>query len=169
MTSTGFAQFYFDESVVSVGATFQDGGTGIQFISDTSFNDYVSVGGSVGYVFSVDQAQVKEVDPYDGTVTYYDVADSETFLERMDFNLRLNVHFNEIAKLPENLDVYAGGNFGRNIGSQVGVRYAFADWFGVYGEAVIPIVKNIFKLTEGANYYKLYEQPVIGIGVFFSN
>lgn len=173
--SFGYSQVYdgYADNKHSVGFTTQSKAMGLSYTMDRGINDYLSYGVSLGFIINHSAPKTYTVvDPNDPTiVNEYEIDPSETFLEKLDFNFRLNTHFNKILNLGEKFDAYLGPNVGRNIGGQIGTRFLILDNFGFFAEANIPFKKRLINLDdeENGNYYKFYEQPVFSIGIVFSN
>lgn len=172
-----FGQAYdgYADNKTSIGATFQSGATGIVASFDRGINDYISYGSSIGATIKSDTPIKSSSVDYLGNVVNNEYEKSDLFLERIDFNLRLNGHFGKLIGLGEMADIYGGGNISfRNIGAQVGVRYLISDGFGFFAEARIPVIKftamsSASGSNESKNILPYYEQAVFGIGILISN
>lgn len=110
----------------NVGATLQNGGTGIQLSTDFGLGENLSYGFSTGYLLGVDEI----------------LGEKPEFKDRFDAKFRINANLGNVLKIDEKLDVYPGLSLSlKNFGGHVGVRYFFTDGFGVYSEAAFPIAK----------------------------
>ena len=176
--SNSFAQAYdgFGDKKTGIGATFQSQGKGIVLCFEKGFNDYISFGTSLGFVFQADELPtISYVDSYGETVQVAKPEDSELFLEKIDYNIRMNGHYGKLLGLGEMMDLYGGLNIGfRNIGSQIGYRYLITDGFGFFAEANVPVYKhNAFTKKDDfgnyKDYYPFYNQFVFGVGIIISN
>lgn len=173
VVSTSFGQVYdgFADNKTSLGASFQSGGIGIHAAFDRGINDFLSYGVTFGIIVQNDVEFPSIPDGFGGFYTVEPEA-GDKFMETIDFNVRLNVHLNQLLNLGDNLDFFAGPNLGRNFGGQVGTRYMISDGFGFFAEANVPFKKNLINISgeeESANYYDFYEQPVFSIGIVISN
>jgi hypothetical protein len=167
----------YADNKTSIGGSFQKGATGIVFNFDRGINDYLSYGTSFGLTISSDPPKqvvtILNDEPY---IKKYE--DKDLFLERVDFNLRLNGHFGKLIGLGEMADVFAGGNISfRTFGAQIGARYLVSDSFGFFAEANVPITKftgaSLYNESnsdvKSENILPYYEQPVFGVGIIISN
>ena len=147
----------------SIAANIQNGGQGLNLISDTGISDYVSMGFNFGLI--VNSPGDEDAKDSNG----YSIEKSKLFLEKLDFNYRVNGHFGRLIGMSEISDVYGGLNIGfRNLGIQAGYRYFITEGFGFFGEAVVPVVKfDLFEKDNNSNYYKFYEQPSVNLGIVF--
>ncbi len=169
LTTTGFSQAYdgFGDTKLSTGLSFQNGGIGLSVSSDRGMSDYISMGFNFGIVLNAKKIETTTV--VNGESYSNEIEASDSFLEKLDLNYRLNGHFGEMIGMSEMSDVYGGLNLGfRNIGSQIGFRYLISDSFGFYAEANVPVAKLGLFGNDSVNYYKFYEQPVGQLGLVFS-
>ncbi len=115
---------------LQIGATIQDGGTGIVLTNDYGIGENMSFGFSASYMLSADN------------VTIVNVNYKPEFADRADIKIRFNANLGSVIGLEDNMDIYPGLNLGtRNFGGHLGFRYFFTDGFGVYTEAGFPIAK----------------------------
>ncbi len=153
-------------SRVSVGASVQKNGVGGNLVFDYGISNFFSFGISTGYV-------VVAKDPLEAKgITEPVVVDKNDLLaEKADFSLRFISHLGSAFRYNETVDIYAGVNGGfRNVGGLVGVVFSVNPAFGFYAEGNIPLYKhNAFLKNTDPNYYDFYNQPVLNIGVVFSN
>ena len=168
VVSTGFGQVFDGEgdTKISLGASFQSKGVGAFGAFDRGINDYLSYGVSFGAVLKSDYpTEIVTTDEF-GFETSEEILESDSFTEKLDFNARLNLHFNHLLDLGYNFDFFVGPNIGRNLGGQIGTRYLVTENVGLFAEAYIPISTNIINFEDSeVNYYKFYEQPVFNIGI----
>ena len=166
--STGFGQVFDgeDDTKISLGASFQSKGVGAFGAFDKGINDYLSYGVSFGAVLKSDYpTEIVTTDEF-GVETSEEILGSDSFTEKIDFNARLNLHFNHILDLGYNFDFFLGPNVGRNVGGQIGTRYLITENVGLFAEANVPIIKNVINIEDSeVNYYKFYEQPVFNFGI----
>ena len=133
-----------------VGASFQNGGTGINSTLDFGIGENMSFGVSATYLLKADA--ILNIEP--------------KFEDRADINARFNANIGNVLKLDEKFDLYPGLHLGiRNFGAHLGARYFFSDGFGVYTEASIPIAQYNTKSTGFQNYNN---QFVFNIGASFN-
>ena len=115
---------------LQIGATIQDGGTGIVLTNDYGIGENMSFGFSASYMLSADNVTVlgEEFKP--------------EFADRADVKVRFNANLGSVIGLEDNMDIYPGLNLGtRNFGGHLGFRYFFTDGFGVYTEMSVPIAE----------------------------
>lgn len=135
---------------VNIGATFQDGGTGIQASLDYGLGQSFSLGAQAGYLLGVHENSL---------------LGKPKFGDRIDLKIRASAHLAEVVGLPENLDLYPGLNLSlKNFGGHVGTRYFFDKGFGVFGELQFPISRYN---EETSHYDYLNNQFNITLGVSF--
>lgn len=133
-----------------IGASFQDGATGINSTFDYGLGENMSIGLSATYLLGVNE--ILGVEP--------------KFEDRADLKARFSANIGNVLKLDENFDVYPGLHLGlRNFGAHFGARYFFTDGFGVFTEASIPIAKYDTSIS-GFQYYN--NQFVFNIGASFN-
>ena len=110
-----------------VGATIQDGGTGIFVSSDFGIGENMSLGFTANYLLSVNSDAL---------------GNTPEFGDRIDAKARFNANLGNVFQLEPNMDLYPGLDLGlRNFGAHLGFRYFFTDGFGLFGEAGVPIAK----------------------------
>ena len=134
-----------------IGANLQDRGSGIQLSSDYGYGENISFGLLASYLLSVDANVLGE---------------KPEFIDRFDAKVRFNANLGNVLKLDSKMDVYPGLDLGlRNFGAHIGFRYFFADGFGLFSEAGIPIAKYD-PIAYG--FDKLNNQFIFNIGVSFN-
>lgn len=139
---------------LQIGATIQDGGTGIVLTNDYGIGENMSFGFSASYMLSADN------------ITIANVNYKPEFADRVDAKVRFNANLGSVIGLEDNMDLYPGLNLGtRNFGAHLGFRYFFTDGFGVYTEAGIPIAE--YDSTPGV-FGKYNNQFVFQIGASFN-
>ena len=139
---------------LQIGATIQNGGTGIVLTNDYGIGENMSFGFSASYMLSADKIIIL------GEVFKPDFAD------RADIKARFNANLGSVIGLEDNMDVYPGLNLGtRNFGAHLGFRYFFTDDFGVYTEMNLPIAE--YDSTPGV-FGKYNNQFVFQIGASFN-
>lgn len=166
--TTSFSQVYdgLADTKISFGPSFQSNGIGVFGAYDYGLNDLFSAGVSFGVIVQNDYPEITDTDSFGNSIEY---ESSDKFLETIDFNVRLNMHFNQLLDLGYNFDFFAGPNLGKNFGAQAGVRYLVGENFGFFAETNIPIATNIINLSDSeVNLYKFYEQPVFSVGIIIS-
>lgn len=115
---------------LQIGATIQNGGTGIVLTNDYGIGENMSFGFTASYMLSADKITVlgEEFKP--------------KFQDRADLKARFNANLGSVIGLEDNMDLYPGLNLGtRNFGAHLGFRYFFTDGFGVFTEMNVPIAK----------------------------
>ena len=132
--SVGFvnAQAYKGKGDVKlqIGATIQDGGTGIVLVNDYGIGENMSFGFSASYMLSANNSTI-------ASVNY-----KPEFADRADVKARFNANLGSVIGFEDNMDIYPGLNLGtRNFGGHLGFRYFFTDGFGVFTEMNIPIAE----------------------------
>lgn len=133
-----------------VGASLQDGGTGLMTSLDYGLGESFSIGAQAGYLLGA-----KEIDG----------AGKPSFGDRFDIKARFNANLGSVIGLPENIDVYPGLNLGlKNFGGHVGARVFFDKGFGLFAEAQFPFAKYNDKDKV---YQNLNNQFQMNIGVSF--
>ena len=111
------------------------GKSGVAIGADKGLNDWLSMGCALNIV------EKGHGNP-----------DAET-LDRSDFMVTGNFHWQDALKLPMPFDIYSGLHAGiRTAGVQVGARYNFGETFGVYAEAR----QNVFDVVRGSNSHNYY-------------
>ena len=139
---------------LQIGATIQNGGTGIVLTNDYGIGENMSFGFSASYMLSADKITIlgEEFKP--------------DFADRADIKARFNANLGSVIGLEDNMDVYPGLNLGtRNFGAHLGFRYFFTDGFGVYTEMNLPIAE--YDSTPGI-FGKYNNQFVFQIGTSFN-
>lgn len=132
---------------VNVGATFQDGGTGIEASADFGMGENLSFGFATSYVLGVPDSNL----------------DNENFDDRYDARVRVSAHLGSVLKLDSKMDLYPGLDLSlKNFGGHVGIRYFFSEGIGVFSEAIFPIAKYD---TEAMGYNN---QFTLNLGVSFN-
>jgi hypothetical protein len=135
----------------NVGASFQNGGSGIQITTDYGLGENISYGFVASYLLSADSDAL---------------GNKPQFADRFDAKIRFNANLGNVFKLDEKMDVYPGLDLGlRNFGAHLGFRYFFTEGFGIYTEAGIPIAKYDSNITGFEN---LNNQFVFNIGASFN-
>lgn len=145
---------------LQIGATIQNGGTGIVLTNDYGIGENMSFGFSASYMLSADNGlQINET-------TFFPESVKPEFADRVDIKARFNANLGSVIGLEDNMDIYPGLNLGtRNFGGHLGFRYFFTDGFGVYSEISAPIAK--YDSTPGIfGYYN--NQFVFQIGASFN-
>ncbi|QEE50329.1 hypothetical protein FUA48_12295 [Flavobacterium alkalisoli] len=137
------------DTKLQIGATLQDGGSGIAGTVDFGLGDNLSFGFQAGYMLGADEILGEKAD----------------FVDRVDAKVRLNANLSDVIGL-EQLDVYPGLNLGiHNFGAHLGFRYFFTDGFGLYTESSIPIA-TYKSSPEGFDKYN--NQFIWQIGASFN-
>ena len=109
-----------------VGASFQNGGTGIHISSDFGIGENISLGLQTTFLLSASEGQISSIQ----------------FKDRIDFKARFNANLGNVFKLDKKLDIYPGLDLGfKNFGAHLGARYFFTNGFGVYSEVGFPLAK----------------------------
>ena len=132
-----------------VGASFQNGGSGISPTIDFGLGENMSFGFVGTYLLNV-----KNIEGY-----------KVQFQDRADIKARFNANIGAVMGLSPKMDVYPGLDLGtRNLGAHLGFRYFFSDGFGLYTEAFAPLARydsdvngfehfnNQFVFTFGASF-----------------
>ena len=139
---------------LQIGATIQNGGTGIVLTNDYGIGENMSFGFSASYMLSADK------------ITILGEGFKPDFADRADIKARFNANLGSVIGLEDNMDVYPGLNLGtRNFGAHLGFRYFFTDGFGVYTEMNLPIAE--YDSTPGI-FGKYNNQFVFQIGTSFN-
>ena len=139
---------------LQIGATIQDGGTGIVLTNDYGIGENMLFGFFASYMLGADKITVlgEEFKP--------------KFADRADVKARFNANLGSVIGLEDNMDIYPGLNLGtRNFGAHLGFRYFFTDGFGVYSEMTFPIAE--YDSTPGV-FGKYNNQFVFQIGAAFN-
>lgn len=135
----------------NVGASFQNGGSGIQITTDYGLGENMSYGFVASYLLSADSDAL---------------GNKPAFADRFDAKIRFNANLGNVFKLDEKMDIYPGLDLGlRNFGTHLGFRYFFTEGFGIYTEAGVPIAKYDSNITGFEN---LNNQFVFNIGASFN-
>ncbi|CAM4429159.1 DUF6646 family protein [Flavobacterium terrigena] len=145
---------------LQIGATIQNGGTGIALTNDYGIGENMSFGFSASYMLSADNGV-----QINGT-TLLPESVKPKFQDRVDVKARFNANLGSVIGLEDNMDIYPGLNIGtRNFGGHLGFRYFFTDGFGVYSEMSLPIAE--YDSTPGTfGHYN--NQFVFQIGASFN-
>lgn len=136
-TAVAHAQAFDGDADFKVFAGYLNvgGKSGVAIGADKGFNDWLSMGCALNIVEKG-----------------HGNSDAET-LDRSDFMVTGNFHWQDALKLPMQFDIYTGLHAGiRTAGVQVGARYNFGETFGVYAEAR----QNIFDVVRGSNSHNYY-------------
>ena len=129
-----------------VGASFQNGGTGLLVSADYGIGENISCGLLGNYLLSANEFA--------------------KFEDRIDLKARFNANIGNVIGLDEKMDIYPGLDLGlRNLGTHLGFRYFFTDGFGVFGEAGIPIAKYN---SDSSGYRTYNNQFTVNIGASFN-
>lgn len=121
---------------LQIGATIQNGGTGIVLTNDYGIGENMSFGFSASYMLSADNGI-----QFNAATNSIDTVKPK-FQDRADIKARFNANLGNVIGFEDNMDLYPGLNLGtRNFGAHLGFRYFFTDGFGVYTEMNIPIAK----------------------------
>lgn len=135
----------------SLGANFQDGGSGIMIAYDYGIAPNISLGLTSSYLLGVKENNIHQPE----------------FEDKIDLKARFNAHLANVIGV-DKLDVYPGLNLGlRNFGAHLGARYFFSEGFGVFTEGVFPIAKYD-KTVDVSRYDHLNNQFVVNVGAIFS-
>lgn len=135
----------------SVGVNIQNGGNGIQIMSDFGVSENFSYGFVGSYVLG-----------FDGP----DGGGKPAFKDRFDAKIRINANLGSVLKIDEKLDFYPGLSLGlKNFGGHVGLRYFFTNGFGLFSEAGFPIAKY---QNKDRGFYNLNNQFTFTLGATFS-
>lgn len=138
------------DTKLQVGATFQDGGSGIAATADFGLGDNLSFGFTAGYMLSADEILNEEAE----------------FGDRADLKARFNANIGNVFGFGDQIDIYPGLNLGlRNFGGHLGFRYFLTDGFGLYTEAAIPIAT--YK-SDPEGFDKYNNQFIWQIGASFN-
>ena len=130
-----------------VGASFQNGGTGIHISSDFGIGENISLGLQTTFLLSASEGQISSIQ----------------FKDRIDFKARFNANLGNVFKLDKKLDIYPGLDLGfKNFGAHLGARYFFTNGFGVYSEVGFPLAKY------NQNDLDFNNQFVFNIGACFN-
>jgi hypothetical protein len=139
---------------LQIGATIQNGGTGIVLTNDYGIGENMSFGFSASYMLSADKINVLG--------TEY----KPEFADRADLKVRFNANLGSVIGLEDNMDIYPGLHLGtRNFGGHLGFRYFFTDGFGVFTEMNIPIAE--YDSTPGV-FGNYNNQFVFQVGASFN-
>ncbi|SHF97922.1 hypothetical protein SAMN05444396_103226 [Flavobacterium segetis] len=134
-----------------LGATIQEGGSGIRVSSDFGLGENMSFGFITSYLLSVSKD---------------DLGKTPDFGDRIDVKGRFNANLGNVFQLDPKMDIYPGLDLGlRNFGAHLGFRYFFTEGFGIFTEAGIPIAS--YK-TSPVGFDKLNNQFVFNIGASFN-
>ena len=93
---------------LQIGATIQNGGTGIVLTNDYGIGENMSFGFSASYMLSADKITIlgEEFKP--------------DFADRADIKARFNANLGSVIGLEDNMDVYPGLNLGtRNMAGKI--------------------------------------------------
>lgn len=134
-----------------VGANFQNNATGINVSYDFGVGENISLGFSSTYALGIDKV---------------DVIDAG-FDKRFDIRARFNANLGNVLKVDDNFDVYPGLSVGlKNFGGHLGLRYFFADGFGIYSELNTPFAK--YKSGTLTPAEMLHNQFTVNLGAVFN-
>ena len=127
------------DAKLNIGATFQNGGTGIMASSDFGLGENISIGVLASYLLGGSQIQ--------------DVSSDYRF----DAKSRFNANLGSVLNVSPKFDVYPGLNLGlKNFGGHLGARYFFSDGFGIFTEFSVPFAKYdadaISKYNNGSSF-----------------
>jgi len=135
---------------LNLGATFQDGGTGVQISTDFGIGENLSYGFVASYLLGVNEV----------------LGQTPEFHDRFDAKFRINANLGSVINVDEKLDVYPGLSLGlKNFGGHLGVRYMFTEGFGLFTEGAFPIAK--YENNDNA-FYHLNNQFTFNIGASFN-
>ena len=145
---------------LQIGATIQNGGTGIVLTNDYGIGENMSFGVSASYMLSVENSvRINET-------TFMPESVKPKFQDRADLKVRFNANLGSVIGLEDNMDIYPGLNLGtRNFGTHLGFRYFFTDGFGVFSEMNLPIAE--YDSTPGV-FGKYNNQFAFQIGASFN-
>ena len=145
---------------LQIGATIQNGGTGIVLTNDYGIGENMSFGFSASYMLSADNGI-----QFNAATNSIDTVKPK-FQDRADIKARFNANLGNVIGFEDNMDLYPGLNLGtRNFGAHLGFRYFFTDGFGVYTEMNLPIAE--YDSTPGI-FGKYNNQFVFQIGTSFN-
>lgn len=148
----------------SFSGNFQKGGIGLTATWEYGYTDYISIGTSMSYIISSDKSKFILPDE-DGII----VEPEDAFIEKIDFNARIDGHLGKVMGMGEMSDVYLGAKLSfRNVGVQTGFRYLFTDTFGLFAEASVPVYAFNKSYDFGENIYPFYQQFAFNLGIVFS-
>lgn len=134
-----------------LGATIQNGGSGIRVATDFGLGENMSFGFATSYLLSVSNDAL---------------GNKPEFGDRIDVKARFNANLGNVFQLDEKMDIYPGLDLGlRNFGAHLGFRYFFTEGFGVFTEAGIPVAS--YK-TNPIGFDKLNNQFTFNIGASFN-
>lgn len=112
------------DAKLNIGMIFQDGGRGITASTDFGLGQNFSIGILGSYLLGGNH--IGDVD----------------FEYRFDAKARFNANLGNVLNISPKFDLYPGLNLGlKNFGGHIGVRYFFAEGFGVYSEFSAPFAK----------------------------
>lgn len=133
-----------------VGATFQNGGTGITSTFDLGLGENMSIGLVGSYLLNATNIG----------------SEKAKFGDRAEVKARFNANLGKVIGLDSKMDLYPGLNLGtRNFGAHLGFRYFFSDGFGIFAETNMPLAK--YK-SEVVGFDRYNNQFVMVIGASFN-
>ena len=136
---------------LDIGATIQNGGSGIRVATDFGLGENMSFGFAASYLLSVSKDNL---------------GNKPDFGDRIDVRGRFNANLGNVFELDPKMDIYPGLDLGlRNFGAHLGFRYLFSEGFGIFTEAGIPIAS--YK-TNPIGFDKLNNQFTFNIGASFN-
>ncbi|MBB1192847.1 hypothetical protein DNC80_04095 [Flavobacterium sp. SOK18b] len=134
-----------------LGATIQNGGSGIRVATDFGLGENMSFGIASSYLLSVSNDAL---------------GSKPEFGDRIDVKGRFNANLGNVFELDPKMDIYPGLDLGlRNFGAHLGFRYFFTEGFGIFTEAGIPIAS--YK-TNPIGFDKLNNQFTFNVGASFN-
>ncbi|NDP25821.1 MAG: hypothetical protein GZ087_00095 [Flavobacterium sp.] len=114
------------DTKLDIGATLQNGGTGVVASADFGLGENFSIGVLSSYLLGANE--------YLGEKPSVDY--------RFDAKLRFNANLGNVLNVSPKFDLYPGLNIGlKNFGGHIGARYFFTDGFGVFTEFSAPFAK----------------------------
>ncbi|WP_310559417.1 DUF6646 family protein [Flavobacterium sp.] len=127
------------DAKLGIGATVQNGGTGIMASTDFGLGENISIGVLASYLLGGSQIQ--------------DVSSDYRF----DVKARINANLGSVLNVSPKFDLYPGLNLGlKNFGGHLGARYFFTTGFGVFTEFSVPFAKYdseaISKYNNGSSF-----------------
>lgn len=140
------AQAYdgYNDIKMFLGYTNIGGNSGIEYQTDKGVNDLYSWGGQAVYLFDT---------KVDNEGVGYEKGFK--FLDSFDAGIFIRFHFLEALKLPENLDLYLGGDLTlKSLGAHTGIKYNLSKTFGFYAmykQSFAPLFKGDITLSEDSN------------------
>lgn len=112
------------DTKLNIGATFVNGGSGIQASTDFGLGENFSIGILGSYLLG--GSNIENVD----------------FEYRFDAKARFNANLGSVLDISPKFDLYPGLNLGlKNFGGHIGARYFFSEGFGIFTEFSAPFAK----------------------------